>query len=320
MTLRKVALMAPVIIVALLAAACGGPALSELSGRVVDSAGQGITGAVVRLGDDESTTGSGGSFTFTDVEAGVYEFEAQATGKVPHVSTVAVGDRATTVEVVLEDVPLPPGCEPKANDPEGMRLVYCESFQQGESPTDLGWHIGSGHWTIAQAEGKRWIEGTSEGGQRWAYIAIPEMAGAEKIVIEYTATYVSAGNTWSLQFPADDPEQAHGTTFMLLSAWDGVYFRRYHENNAIVESTIISPPKLMTGEVVTMRITYDYRNKQVDMERNGVRPPEYPRTIADSYLIKGPDNHLLKLYVNVGGAAGETTARWTDIKVWVENE
>lgn len=302
---------------AIMLAACS-PSLIELTGRVVDTAGGPLAGAIVKVGESTVTTDASGSFSLSDLQPGTYSIDVSAPGKLSHQGVVVLDKRPEMIEIVLEDIPVPPGCEPKGSDPEGMKLVYCQTFATGETPGELGWQIGSGAWRIVDDGGKRWIEGTSDGGQRWAYVSIPEMAQANKVVLEYTATYVSAGNTWAVEFPADQPEQAHGTTFMALSAWDGVYMRRYHENNAVLESTVISPPKVMPGEVTTFRITYDKSVKQIDLLRNGVRPPEYPITLPDTYLITGAENTLLKLYLNVGGAAGDTTVRWTDIKVWVD--
>jgi len=302
---------------ALAVAACG-PALTDLSGTVVDAAGRPIEGALVQVGNRTATTDASGMFKLEKLEPGAYTVSVTAPGKLTHTSGVTVQGRAVTLSVTLEDVPFPPGCDPRPGDPEGMTLVYCQPFTTGSTPEELGWRIGSGVWRIVEADGKRWLEGTSDGGQRWAYVAIPALAQAKRIVVEYTATYVSAGNTWAVEFPADAPEQAHGTTFMVLSAWEGVYVRRYHLNNAVAESTRISPPRLMPGEVTTIRVTYDKEAKTIDLLRNGVRPPEYPYRLPDEYLITGEENTLLKLYVNVGGSAGDTTARWTDIRVWVD--
>ncbi|NLN27734.1 MAG: carboxypeptidase regulatory-like domain-containing protein [Firmicutes bacterium] len=314
---RKTLLSALPIVLAVLVAACGGPRVGDVHGRIVDEAGRGLAGATVRLGSTATAADDEGNFSFVGVELGTYELEARAPGRAPYVAAVTVGSRPTQLEVVLERIPFPPGCEPREGDPE-LPLVYCQTFAQAESLEEIGWHVGSGEWRIVEAAGKRWIEGASDGGQRWAYVEIPELADARRIVVEFTGTYVSAGNTWALQFPADTPEQAHGSTFMVLSAWDGVYFRRYHENLAVAESTIISPPKLMTDEVVTLRISYDSETREVDMLRNGQRPFEYPVRLPEAYLLAGSDQTLLKLYVNVGGAAGDTVARWTDIRVWAE--
>lgn len=318
MNKRKVLPVTALIAVALLLAACGGPKVGDVHGRVVDEFGMGVADATVRLGSTTAATDPQGNFSFKGVELGTYELEARAPGKVPLEAAVTVSAKPTQVELVLERIPLPPGCEPREGDPD-LPLVYCQTFAHAENLEEIGWKVGSGDWRIVEAGGKRWLEGASDGAQRWAYVEIPEMADAKRIVVEYTATYVSAGNTWALQFPADQPEQAHGNTFMVLSAWDGVYFRRYHENTAVAESTIVSPPKLMTDEVVTLRISYDVETRQVDMLRNGTRPFEYPVTLPEAYLLQGSEQTLLKLYVNVGGAAGDTVARWTDIRVWAQN-
>lgn len=317
MTSRKALYTAFILSLALLLAACGGPRLGDVSGRILDESGRSIAGASVRLGNTATTADSHGNFSFVGVEFGTYELEAKAAGRVPHVAAVTVGARPTHLELVLERMPLPPGCEPREGDPE-LPLVYCQTFATAENLEEIGWKVGSGEWRIVDAADKRWIEAASDSGQRWAYVEIPQLANAKRMVVEFTGTYVSAGNTWALQFPADQPEQAHGNTFMVLSAWDGIYFRRYHDNSAVVESTVISAPKLMTDETVTLRISYDAETRQVDMLRNGQRPFEYPVTLPEAYVLQGPDHTLLKLYVNVGGAAGDTVARWTDIRVWAE--
>ena len=213
---RKTLLSALSIVLAVLVAACGGPRVGDVHGRIVDEAGRGLAGATVRLGSTATAADDEGNFSFVGVELGTYELEARAPGRAPYVAAVTVGSRPTQLEVVLERIPFPPGCEPREGDPE-LPLVYCQTFAQAESLEEIGWHVGSGEWRIVEAAGKRWIEGASDGGQRWAYVEIPELADARRIVVEFTGTYVSAGNTWALQFPADTPEQAHGSTFMVLS-------------------------------------------------------------------------------------------------------
>lgn len=293
-----------------------GPAVSELSGTIQDTDGQAVSDAVVQLDSLTATSDAGGSFVFPDLDPGTYTLTVEAAGKLKKQQTVELSNQPVAVQITLEDEPLPAGCEPRDGDPADIPLVYCQPITADASLQSLGWHVGSGDWIIAEDGDEYWIQGTSNGEQQYVYTDIPQLANAKEVIVEYTAMYLPGGNTWAMQMLADNEEQAHGANFMILSAWDGIYIRRYEENEAIMESTIIAPPNVMPREIVTIRVAYDHEAKTIDLTRNGQRPPEFPATLHDDFLLQGPDQTLLKLYVNVGGDAGDTTALFKDIRVW----
>ena len=68
-------------------------ASNTLTGVVTSLSGEGISGAKVSLGADNSaTTDANGVYLFKDVKAGTYQLKAEAEGKLSHTGTLTVAD------------------------------------------------------------------------------------------------------------------------------------------------------------------------------------------------------------------------------------
>ena len=68
-------------------------ASNTLTGVITSLSGEGISGAKVSLGADNSaTTDANGVYLFKDVKAGTYQLKAEAEGKLSHTGTLTVAD------------------------------------------------------------------------------------------------------------------------------------------------------------------------------------------------------------------------------------
>ena len=68
-------------------------ATNTLTGVITSLSGEGISGAKVSLGADNSaTTDANGVYLFKDVKAGTYQLKAEAEGKLSHTGTLTVAD------------------------------------------------------------------------------------------------------------------------------------------------------------------------------------------------------------------------------------
>jgi hypothetical protein len=92
----------------------------SLFGRVLDSDGEGVEGALVwlRAGDEPHWTYSeaGGSFQFGELETGPLDVKVVAIGFAPHATTIAEGDEALTIRLDKPFGP-PPTMPPIARAP-----------------------------------------------------------------------------------------------------------------------------------------------------------------------------------------------------------
>lgn len=379
--------------VAVFVAACG-PKVGQLSGRVVDGSGQGLTGVQVQLGHMTTVTGANGAFSFTDIEPGSYDVSITVAGETISQGKLAIAAAANTVELVyakaqvagtvvdhegqplvgarvvvagiggqtgsagtfrLDQVPYGahqlevqvdgaaiysepitvdkgqlslavelPSCLPGANAPLGMRFVYCEDFSQGENLRALGWEPVSG-WTLVEADGKRWMSSPASG-LTSTYITVPEMANATKVVVEYKTRFVAGSDIFGVnilanEFPGGDQRRG-GTSFFAASTGKGktVNMRKITNNNYPGITAGFDHHFLPTsfdvpdGSVVTLRITYDHHARTLDLHYNGQRAPGYPWNLPADGLIRSASNNRLILF------ARDTTAHWTDLKVWVSHD
>ena len=76
-------------------------ASNTLTGVITSLNGEGISGAKVSLGEDNSaTTDANGVYLFKDVKAGTYQLKAEAEGKLSHTGTLTVADVKKTQNLV----------------------------------------------------------------------------------------------------------------------------------------------------------------------------------------------------------------------------
>ncbi len=76
-------------------------ASNTLTGVITSLSGEGISGAKVSLGADNSaTTDANGVYLFKDVKAGTYQLKAEAEGKLSHTGTLTVADVKKTQNLV----------------------------------------------------------------------------------------------------------------------------------------------------------------------------------------------------------------------------
>ncbi|NLN27735.1 MAG: carboxypeptidase regulatory-like domain-containing protein [Firmicutes bacterium] len=379
--------------VAIVAAGCG-TRNGQLSGRVVDGAGQGLGGVQVHLGHLTTVTASNGTFTFEDLEPGTYDASITVGDETVSQGKVAIAARAQSIEFVyakaqvagtvvdhegnplagakvtvagvsgqtagagsfvLDQVPYGthdlsvevdgtalwsepvtidraqlalaielPSCLPGPNPPEGMRFVYCEDFTSGDNLRALGWEPVSG-WTVIEADGRRWISSPSSG-LTSTYVTVPEMGNATKVVVEYKTRFVAGSDIFGVnilanEFPGGDQRRG-GTSFFAASTGKGktVNMRKITNNNypgitqGFDHHFLPTSFDVPDGSVVTLRITYDHHAKTLDLHYNGQRAPGYPWNLPNDALIRSANNNKLILF------ARDTTAHWTDIKVWVSHD
>lgn len=278
-----------------------------VSGIVTDQDGVEVEGAIVSITGLSDETDAAGTYRIPNVLYGTHRITVEVNGKALYDEDVTVGADEVVHDIEVEIA----GCEPL----DGAVGVYCLEIAAGDTLDSLGWTVGAGDWKVVEAGGKYWIEGTNDK-EGYAYVPVPEQANANRVIVEFTGMYTSAANTWGLQFLADRPDQHHGTNIMVLSAWNGIYLRKYNANAP--GDTKIQPPKVEQNEEVTVRIVYDYAGKTLNVLRNGTQASEFPVTLSGEWLFQGPDHTLLKLFVNAVDKVGPTTARWTDIRIWVE--
>lgn len=290
-------------------------AKGRVAGTVVDHEGKAVAGAIVSVGDISAPTASNGSFVLDGIYYGTQTVDVAIDGSVAHSVPVVVDQPQVTVAITL------PSCLPGPNAPPGMKLVYCEDFTGADNLRALGWEPTAG-WTIIEADGKRWIASPASG-LTSTYVTIPEMGNADKVVVEYKTRFVAGSDIYGVnilanEFPGGDLRRG-GTNFFAASTGKGktVNMRKITNNNypGITQGfdhhfrpTTFDVPD---GSVVTLRITYDHTAKILDLHYNGHRAPGYPWNLPDDALIKGSSHNKLILF------ARDTTAHWTDIKVWV---
>lgn len=290
-------------------------AKGRLSGTLLDHTGKTVAGATISVNDISGPTATNGSFVLDGVYYGTQMVNVMLDGVLVHSEPVVVDQPQVTVAVML------PSCLPGPDAPRDMRLVYCQDFSQGNTLREVGWEP-TGGWSIIEADGKRWLSSPASGFTS-TYVRIPEMANANKVVVEYKTRFVAGSdifgaNILANEFPGGDLLRG-GTNFLAASTGKGktVNMRRITNNNYPgitagfdhhYHPTSFNIPD---GSVVTLRVTYDHNGKTLDLHYNGERAPAYPWNLPDDALIKGSSHNMLILF------ARDTTAHWTDIKVWV---
>lgn len=293
-------------------------AKAQVGGTVVDHEGNALAGATVTVAGIGGQTGSAGSFVLDQVPFGVHPLHVEVDGTTIWSEFVTIDRAQMSLAVEL------PSCLPGPNAPEGMRLVYCEDFRAGANLRSVGWEPVSG-WTIIESDGKRWISSPASG-LTSTYITVPEMGNATKVVVEYKTRFIAGSDIFGVnilanEFPGGDNRRG-GTNFFAASTSKGktVNMRKISNNNypGITQGydhhylpTSFDVPD---GSIVTLRITYDHHAKTLDLHYNGQRAPGYPWNLPSDALIRSASNNRIILF------ARDTTAHWTDIKVWVSHD
>lgn len=285
-------------------------AKGKVSGVVKDHEGN-ATAAMVSI-NDNSTQTTTGNFTLDGVYYGTQTLSVTIDGAVVHTQQVVVDRPEVSVTVDLPDF-----CRPGPNAPVNMELVLCENFQDGRSLAAYGWESADG-WKLVEADGKRWIESPAAGVMS-AFLRVPQLANANKVVVEYTTLHaLEDSKIWGVNILADEfpggNARRGGTNFWAVSWGTGLRMRRITNNNYPgVGDPAFHESQFPVARAVpsTLRVTYDHAAKTLDLTVDGERAPGYPWTLADSLLVRGSNHNMLILYSN------GTTARWTDFKVWV---
>lgn len=293
-----------------------GPREAEVTGTVKYVDGTPIANATVRLGSLQTTTGANGAFKFAQkVKHDTYQLTVTVEGEEVYKRQVSVSGATYNIPIEL---PLP-HCYEGANPPEGMTMVLCIDGREGDTVDALGFTVSGGDWLIVEHDGRTWVQVKEAGTIQYAAIEVPQMATADRFVVEFTGMYTSAGNTWGLVFADHTGTKAHEDAYMILSAWDGIYLRPYGNGGGI--TTYKNTPKIEQNVPVTVRVEYDRTAHTLRMWRNGslvTTEPAVPSPLPENQRMDGPDAKYLKLYANLGGDNGPTTAMWTDIRVWTD--
>jgi len=281
--------------------------LGRLSGTVRDQNGDPVAGAVVKLDlGRQTTTDADGKYGLINLPYRPYEVTVEVDGTVLATETVDVN--APDVELDLE-VTLPSS---------GPRLVYAEDFSgPGSTPADYGFGISNlttGEWSVEEdGDGIRWIRGKQSGSWTTAYIAVPEIGTANRVILEYTIRPLN-GNSGVI-FAASHSNQSMGGNSYFSYHITSNHSMRYVAGNQSPTSNHHNSPegKAVAGVAQRVRIVLDRVAKTLDLYVNDVRATGYPLSIPDQFVFTGPQHQYLLFYVNNSEAA------WTDLKVWVED-
>lgn len=293
-----------------------GPREAEVAGTVKYVDGTPVADATVQLGSLQATTGANGAFKFAQkVKHGTYQLTVTVEGEEVHKRQVQVSGATYNIPIEL---PLEK-CWAGPNAPADMELVLCLDGREGESLEEIGFIIGGpSDWSIAEHNGRSWFKVNETSAITWAAIEVPEMATADRIVVEFTGKYTSTGNTWGLLFLDHVHDKAHMDGYMVLSAWNGIHLRPYVGSN--FPTTWLNAPKLEPDTEVTVRVEYDRTSHTLRLWRDETlvtTDPAIPSPVPAEWRMNHPDGKYLKLYANVAGD-NPTTALWTDIRVWVD--
>lgn len=275
------------------------PATGVISGTVKYKTEGNIVGAIVSVEDEDeasSTTDADGKYTLPALPFGDYRLIVKLDDDEIASEEVTLSEAAKTVDFVVEDPPA---------EPE-LLLVYEEDFSgPGASPEDYRWVTKTG-WDIVEADEKRWIQASGASTSN-NYIAIPDLANADKVILEYTNFSSAAGAGWGTSILANNaPDDVlGGKGYFVFRRWNGLGVRMQGMGGTDLE--IGTGP---VGEEFTIRLTYDRTEGTIHVLRDDT--DEYSFDLQPSWLIEGEDHVFLNLYIN-----GATT-RWTDLKVWVQ--